>query len=285
MSSKPNDTLFCWEQIQSVNPLFRLSSLFADKSVAERLTPLYAFFAAIEQLCSSVSDEAVAVRKLGWWREAMLGRDESAGDHPVISELERTGALSLLPQDAVVRLFDMAAYRIEAPSTPGSEELGRVCQMTGEPQLELELAISGSAMVKPLLHRGLAMRRGLLQLIREDLYRERQSWWVPLDFLAKHGLRREDLRKETSADAGQALMGDILKFPLFSEGNHLDENIDISELNQSNRHIFVFDSLTSKKLQNTKNSSYKKHRELVMRPRAGDLFCCWNAARRFNRRK
>lgn len=284
MSSQNNDSVFCAELIQGVNPLFRISSLFADKSVSTRLPPLYAFFAAINQLCFSVSDEAVAIRKLGWWRDAMLDGEKASQDHPVISELERTGVLGSMPADVLARMFEVTAYRIEAPSTPGLQELESLCLMIGSPQLELELAVSGAGTASHSFHDSLPIRRGLMQLIREGLERERSAWWVPLDLLAKHGVRRDELADETAEKSAQALMNEILSIDAVS-AEIMSVKTDISNNNQYDRHIYVFDALTARKLKHMKLSSYNKQREALFRPSVADLFCCWGAARQFNRQK
>lgn len=281
--SSGNERVFCRELVQDVNPLFRISSLFADEHVAKRLLPLYALFASVEQLCSAVSDESVAVRKLEWWRGALTGSDAASRDHPVVAELNRSGAMPRLPQAALGRLLDMAAYRIEAPSTPGMGELSRLSRMTGSPQVELELAVAGSP--GETLPAGMAERRGLIQLLREDLGRERHSWWVPLDLMAKHGVRREDMPRESTTGAVRALLGEVIDQFTRKEGLENDQSEDISHLKQSDRHLFVFDVLSRRKLQYTKKSSYEMRRDILFRPRAGDLFCCWRAARKFNRQR
>ena len=278
-----NDGMFCQELVQSASPLFRITSLFADNSIADRLLPLHALFASLEQICSSISDEAVAARKLEWWRGALGGGDSASAEHPVIAELGRTGALEQLPRETLTRLLDMAAYRIEAPATPGTEELARLCQMTGHPQLQLELALSGNTQSPVPV--ALATRRGLVQLVREDLGRERHSWWVPLDLMAKHGVRREDIPQESMADAVKELFTDVLSVFAVQGDRTKDDKIDISEFNQSDRHVFVVDALSRRKLIHTKINSYIKRRDIWSRPRAGDLLCCWKAAREFNRLK
>jgi phytoene/squalene synthetase len=278
-----NAAAFCREQIQGVDPLFRISSLFADKEVAERLLPLYALFACVEQLCASVSDESVAIRKLEWWRGALTGNDKASGEHPVIAELNRSGAMERLPQDSLARLLDMVAYRIEAPPTPGVNELARLCRMTGSPPLELELAVAGNTASQ--VPSAMAARRGLIQLLREDLGRERSSWWLPLGLMAKYGVRRADIPGGEASGAVKDLLTEAVDGATSREAASNTEIIDISFFNQNDRHIFVYDELCRRKLEYTKKSSYEKRREILFRPRAGDLFCCWNAARRFSRQK
>jgi hypothetical protein len=188
-----------------------------------------------------------------------------------------------LPQDSLARLLDMAAYRIEAPATPGVDELARLCRMTGSPPLELELAVAGSTASQVPF--GMASRRGLIQLLREDLGRERHSWWLPLGLMAKYGVRRADITGAEAAGAVKDLLAEAVDGVSGREASSDTESTDISFFNQQDRHIYVYDELCRRKLEHTKKSSYNKRREIMFRPRAGDLFCCWNAARRFNRQK
>ena len=67
-TGKGNDRHFCWEQVGKSNRVFRISQVFAPRHCAEKLLPLYALFSAVEQICSSISDEDVARSKLNWWR-------------------------------------------------------------------------------------------------------------------------------------------------------------------------------------------------------------------------
>lgn len=281
MSGENNNKLFCWEQVMGVNPLFRLSHLFADPAVKERLVPLYALFAAIEQVCTTVSEEAVAVRKLAWWRAALLDPVGTAAEHPIIAELSRTGAISLMPGDQISRLLDVAGYRIEAPSIPGLAELQALCQMAGEPQVELERSVCGSGPGKGGLQ-GLAVRRGLLQLVREDLG---AAWWVPLDQLAKHGVSRASLASGKGSEPVTLIVRDMLQMESLQKPTKSGDYSDISFFKQTDRHLLVFDALTRRKLESTKFSSYIKWKESLFQLRAGDLFSCWRAASRFNRQK
>ena len=70
-----------------------------------------------------------------------------------------------------------------------------MCVELHRPQLDLELGISGLKGSKLELEPGLLARNGLLQLIRESVYRKEQGgfWWIPLNLLARHGVSREDI--------------------------------------------------------------------------------------------
>ena len=103
-TGKDNDRQFCWEQVVKTNRVFRISQVFAPRHCAEKLLPLYALFSAIEQICSSASDEDVARSKLNWWRQECLQTEAAKSRHPVMKELSRTGALNDLRRDSLLHL-------------------------------------------------------------------------------------------------------------------------------------------------------------------------------------
>ena len=284
MKGESNDKLFCWEQVLRTNRSFRISHLFAGKSVQERLLALYALFSVIEQALTSVSDEALAVRKLSWWRDEMQGSTDSSSSHPVIAELCRSGASTNLPPGQVQNLIDATAHRIDASAPAGEGALEELCLQTGLPLVELELAVCGAGSCDRAPLRALVVRRGLMQLIRESLAREddRGFWWVPLEVLARHGLARADLSSPESAESARALMSDILTMKSLKETPLSVFLKDISEEKQEVTHLFVCDALNVRKLTNTKSSSYIIQPEELEKLRIGDLFSCWKTARRIN---
>lgn len=284
MKGESNDKLFCWEQVLRTNRQFRISHLFAAKNVQERLLALHALFSVIEQTVTSVSDEAIAARKLLWWREETKGGVDSSSSHPVIAELCRSGASASLPSGQIQNLIDATAHRIDASAPGGEGALEDLCLQTGLPLVELELAVcvAGSYDSAPL--RALVVRRGLMQLIRESLAREdgRGFWWVPLELLARHGLVRAELSSPENAESVQSLMTDILTMKSLKKAPSTVALIDISEEKQEITHLFVYDALNARKLNNTKFGSYIIEPEELEKLRIGDLFSCWKTARRIN---
>ena len=82
-----NEQLFCWEQVDKTNRLFRVSHAFAPSDHRGKLLPLYALFSVVEETCSRLSEEQIARGMLAWWRREILGRDPDSGSHPIIAEL------------------------------------------------------------------------------------------------------------------------------------------------------------------------------------------------------
>ena len=282
MKEENNDKLFCREQVLRTDPAFRMSHLFAEKAVQDRLLALYAFFSVIEQVCGSMSDDSVAARTLAWWRMEMQAGAASPSSHPVVMELRRSGAADKIPGNLLENLLDEAGYRIDARAPAGESELGQLCLRTGLPLVELELAVCAAAECDPASLGGLVVRRGLMQLIRESLAQtgERSSWWLPLDLLARHGLARADLFTEAAAHPAKLLMADILAMKCFSKPPSVVTKTDISIKLQCDRHLFVYDALTRKKLERMNSSSPFQYPEELARLGLGDLLACWKTARR-----
>jgi len=191
-----NDRQFCWEQVGKSNRVFRISQVFASRHCAEKLLPLYALFSAVEQICSSISDEDVARAKLNWWRIECLQKIPNESGHPVMKELNRSGAMSDLRWESIASLLDGVESRLYASAPPDVEALKGMCIELHRPQLELELGISGLKRSTLEFEPGLLARNGMLQLIRESVYRKEQGgfWWIPLNLLARHGVSREDIK-------------------------------------------------------------------------------------------
>ena len=282
MSEARNDRLYCREQVQSVDPLFRLSHVFAGPGVSDRALAINALFAAIEEICSTVSDEAVAMRKLSWWRGEMERAANGAGDHPISAELKRAGAISAMPEELVHQLLMSAEARIDPKLPRDSNELESVCLRTGLPQVRLELAVGGARVADESCLRGAAARRGLIQLIRENPGCENRAafWWVPLDLLARHGLSRGGLTSSSNSAAVRSLMSELLGLECYDLAFNSDCITDISSNNQNVRHMFAADSLLTRKIKFMNRNSYFMDRAVVDKTGFGDLLCCWRAARR-----
>ena len=286
MTDHGDDRQVCWEQIARANPLFRIAHVFADRKVADRLVPLHAFFASIERICSSFSDEDVAARKLSWWRDAMSAETGAGGGHPVLEELRRSGVAGQLDAGTVGDYFDAVAARIDSPSPASAEELDSACRRTGLPQVRMELTVCGQVPMDDALVNGLAARRGLTQLVFGIPGRgTRRSWWVPLDLLAKHGFARDELAAQGQSGELGPLVDDVLSRQGLDDKPILHNKTDISIKKQEHVHLFVLDALVQRRLTHANLTAILSGVDKSMNPGLGDLLAAWKTARRVNRRK
>lgn len=273
---------YCWEQINRSHRLFRVSHVFASADCADRLVPLYAFFAAIEQICSTISDEDVARSKLGWWSKEFEHQNRASSQHPLIKALIQAEVADRLTDEPLGRLFHGAANRIAATAPTDSTALKSLCIETCRPQLELEFGACGAGQEAARIAPALLARNGLMQLIRESLHQKEQGryWWIPLNTLARHEVSREDLLNKPGSPQVVALVKDLL-----GEAIAWDEKSDKNSVSPTGscasvRHFFAFAGLNKRKLRRLANLTPDQFGLELSRVGPGDLLCAWKSARR-----
>jgi phytoene synthase len=278
-----NDQLFCWEQVLKFRPLFRVTQVFAPADLKNRLLPLHALFALVEAAGSQYSEEDLARGKLGWWRLELLGRGTAASAHPVLRELERSGAGEQLPADAIRALLDGAERRLEAAPPADLGELMTVCRETQEPQRALEEAVSGLPPETPHGLDAADVEAGLLQLARESTRRPAQDafWWLPLQLLAKHGISRQDFARSRGAGAAADVLDEIREQAARDVRAASDERVSPASRPVAARHLAVSGLLTGRQLRRVPGLAPEDWSAALSTSRLGDLLAAWRTARRY----
>jgi len=277
-----NDRLFCWEQVNSTNQLFRISRVFASRGCAEKLLPLYALFSVVEQACSTLSDEDVANSKLNWWRKECLHQDMTESQHPLLKELCRTGAASELRRDSIAGLFAGATSRLSASAPADMAGLISICIELHRPQLELELDVAGLQHAEKNFSQELLARNGVVQLLRESSRMKEQGgfWWVPLNLLARYGVSREDLSQHPGSPTAIQLLADMLGDEAFAGSDVLDPSVSRPADFTPARHVFAVSGLYSRKLRQIRNVSPDGLARDLSTPGPADLVAAWKSARK-----
>jgi len=277
-STETIDRQFCWQQLAASNRLFRVSRIFAAPATADILLPLYALFACIEQVCAEFTDEDVARKKINWWREECLQREIESSNHPVLRELQRSGASEMLDKLSLAELFAGAEARLDAPAPAGCEDLESLCRDISQPQVDLEIGVCGSAGDANLMAPDQVARNGLLQLIRE-----RRNWWLPLNLMARHGINRTAIADASQAEAVSGLFKELLATAgKWGEGRPVQR--EKPGMPSQIRHLFILGSLNSRKLQLLQKRQPSAYVSELNRLRMSDVFAAWKIARGFNRR-
>jgi phytoene synthase len=281
-SASDNDRMFCWEQVSRTNRLFRISRVFASRHCTERLLPLYALFSVVEQMSSTLSDADVATSKMNWWRSECLHQNMAESQHPLVRELARTGAANRMPGEGIAKLFYGAERRLSATAPTDMAALRNQCIETYQPQLELELSVSGPQIAVGDFSPGLLARNGLLQLVRESARRKGQGsyWWIPLNSLARHGVSREEIAQCPESPNVTKLLSEVLTEGV-SWGKHTGDApatpaIDFSPA----RHVFSISGLYARKLQSLVAAAPDQFTAILARLQPADLFGAWACARR-----
>ena len=219
MSGTDSRLSHCWEQIDAVDPLYRVTHVFAEGDDAKRLVAVRALFASLERIVSEVKDEEVALRKLEWWRGALLHREPAGEFHPVIEALTLDETLQRLDETDLSRLIDQAGQRVGARPVPNRNDLARFCADSGH--LLMALEHQSVSRIAPRVQEltGLKKRRGFTQLLRESFsgQTDRSFWWIPLDLQARHGVAKRDFGEDGSIAGVQAVLREIVRMFLMEE--------------------------------------------------------------------
>ncbi len=277
--SESNDQLFCWEHVARSGPAFRMSRAFAPRQHVQKLLPVYALFAVIENICSSISDEDVARSKIAWWRSECVQKNPAESHHPVLKEMKRTGALHMLSAELFNRFFDSAEYRLDADAPADLGGLKKACIEIMRPQLEIELAACGIGQGALHFETGMLAGSGQLQLIRESSGPNRRSgfWWVPLNLLARHGVSREDIENRSESSGAGALFNDLFEANGIGQSGAIPASEAASY--QPARHVFAINALYSRQLKRLQNRQPGQYQEELQKLKLPDLFAAWQSAR------
>jgi phytoene/squalene synthetase len=285
VSDSGNHRRFCWQQVDVHQPLFRISHVFAPAELADRLLALYAFFSAIESVTSTVSDDAVALRKLDWWREETNRMGSQTSAHPIVAELQRSGAAECIPMSLVEDLLLNAVSRLDSPASASVDELEVLCEANGRAQVGLELAVCEAGEGIPVSMARFPFQVGRALLLRDAVYHG-NFWWVPLDLLARHGLNRSQILSADHQDSAARLMADILQPDTLKpqDSGAIVEDISVIKIQAKHKykHLYVQDALNRNFVKNLKKTSPVSYGKRLAGSSMSGAFSAWRAARRFS---
>ena len=278
MSSASNDAAYCLELAELGNPLFRLSRVFAGEQ-QELLTAVYAFFASVQFIGSSIQEEDVARHKVSWWQNECRPENLAVSNHPVLRELERLRGEAAC-HDQMRLILAGAERRLEKVPPSDESTFTALCREIGEPLVDMERSVGGSELSRQSDLDDLVLRRGLWSLICESFGPKGrgETWWLPMSLLARAGLSREQLSSNPSDSACRELYIMVYKY---ANKNSLD--IDISSFNQYVTHLLVLDSLIVKRLNVLSQKAPAAYPSWVQKTGVSDLVKAWSTARKVNR--
>ena len=282
MNESSNAKRVCRELALGADPVFRISHIFAEREVSDALMALYAFFAAIDESCSGVSDEEVAVRKIAWWKAEAEALLRGQGTHPVSRELLRTGVVARLPIEWVEKLFSSAESRLEALPPATLDSLAEISIGAGMPRIQLEMAVCGLEPASANTLRAVAARRGIYALTRGSLHAsdEKRAWWIPSSLLAHYGLTRSAYPLRENRDSARSISSEILEFNNIVIPFENTTYLDISDKKQNIRHFLSYESLLINKFKYMNKNSFILEKKSWDKARTREILACWRAARR-----
>ncbi len=209
---------------------FHVVSFLLPRLLHQDFYNVYAFCRWADDLGDEMGDTALSLRLLEWWREELrqMYRDEVR--HPVFVALRQTVLRHSIPEDPFADLIRAFVQDQTVTRYPTYAQLLDYCVYSANPVGRLVLYLCG--------YRD-AERRALsdstctaLQLANfwQDVTRdlEKGRVYIPLEDMAAHGYRMEDLEQRRFNKNFRELMRDLVNRAhlLFLEGLPLVERVD-----------------------------------------------------------
>ena len=230
MSSKPSSPSVdphlahaeCERLARPVGSPFRLASLKLPADRQQAITALRALDVSLAEIPETVSEPQVAMAKLDWWREALLGMTRDRSEHPVIQ--------------ALLASLDALGLGEEARSED-SPLIARLEERLGGARIELEYeGFAAEADLEAYLDARYASLFALYARLLDapdeqvDAAARLGRWhgrldrarllgrharsgrvYVPQETLTRHGLDEADLYRENASDSRETLFREELE--------------------------------------------------------------------------
>jgi squalene synthase HpnC len=209
---------------------FHVVSFLLPKRLRQDFYNVYSFCRWADDLGDEIGDRAESLRLLAWWRDELAGMYAGEARHPVFVALEDTVQQYNLP----MQLFSDLIGAFEQDQTVSRyadwNQLFGYCRCSANPVGRLVLRLCGYA--DDQRDRMSDSTCTALQLanfwqdVTVDFEKDRV--YLPLDLLARHGYRVEDLAARRFNAEFRAVMRDAVDVArkLFNEGLPLIKTVD-----------------------------------------------------------
>jgi 15-cis-phytoene synthase len=188
-----------------------LASLFAPAPARRHLYALNAFASEIARVRDAAREPMPGEIRLQWWRDVLNG--EGRGEvsaNPVAAALLETIASCAVPTQRLIALIDAHSFDLYDDAMGSLADLDAYAQHTcgtlfGLASQILDAAQDADAITAAATPAGIAY--GVVQRLRtfpRDL--ARGQVFLPLELLARHGVRREEIGARQNADGLRAAL-------------------------------------------------------------------------------
>ena len=199
---------YCQEKAAKSGSSFYYSFLFLPKAKREAITALYAFCREVDDVVDECKEVSVARTKLAWWRNEIHNLYQNQAQHPVTKALSSVIRTYHLDQEHFIEIIDGMEMDLDQNRYADFKQLQLYCYRVASVVGLLSAQIFGFSNRKTLKYaHDLGMAFQLTNIIRdvgEDARRERI--YIPLDELAKFGIREIDILHGHSSDKMQSLL-------------------------------------------------------------------------------
>jgi phytoene synthase len=208
-----DNAAFCERLVREQDPDRYFATLFAPADRRAPLFALYAFNSEIARIRESVSEPIPGEIRMTWWREVLEGgRGEEASAHPVASAIRVAIADNRLPVHAFVRLIDARILDLYDDPVPNISDLEGYAGDTSSALIRLASIILANGKepggAEAAGHAGVAYAvTGLLRSL--PFLAQRGQVFIPVEILARHGARRDDILAGRASPGVYAALADM----------------------------------------------------------------------------
>ncbi len=209
---------------------FHVASWLLPRRLHQDFFNVYAFCRWADDLGDEIGDPASSRRLLGWWREELDRMYRGAASHPVYVALSSTAGRHDLPKEPFADLIRAFVQDQTVTRYQTYQQLLEYCEYSANPVGRLVLHLCGYTDGE---RRRLADSTcTALQLTNfwQDVARdfERGRVYIPLEDMAAHGYRLEDLERRRVNRNFRRLMQELVNRAhlLFLDGLPLAETVD-----------------------------------------------------------
>jgi 15-cis-phytoene synthase len=229
---------YCRQQAAQSGSSFYYSFLFLPPAQRDAIMALYAFCRAVDDVVDNVQDPSVAASKLNWWRgeinRMFAANTANPATHPICLALHAPAlAYGIKASDlqAVIAGMEMDLQQQRYVDDEAlSVYCWRVAGIVGVMSARV-FSAGGNECEAYALHMGQALQRiNIIRDVGEDALRGRV--YLPVDLLAKHGLKPADVLTRSHSPAVVTHITNALKDAASQAKMHLRAALDALPENQ-----------------------------------------------------
>ncbi|MDH5785759.1 MAG: presqualene diphosphate synthase HpnD [Chromatiales bacterium] len=186
---------YCAEKTAASGSSFSISFRFLSDERRRAITALYAFCREVDDVVDECRDEAIARKKLAWWREEVVRLYHDAPQHPVTLALKPSTDTYELAEEHFIAIIDGMEMDLDRNRYANFTDLSLYCYRAASVVGLLAAAIFGLEDRRTLDYAhdlGMAFQlTNILRDVKED--GERNRIYLPQDELAQFGVSEEDI--------------------------------------------------------------------------------------------
>ncbi|HXH65398.1 MAG TPA: presqualene diphosphate synthase HpnD [Mariprofundaceae bacterium] len=191
-----NPETYCENKTRGSGSSFFYAFLFLPEEQRRAMMALYAFCREVDDIADEVSDEGVALQKLGFWREEIARVFADQPTHPVGRELQRARQRFAFSEELFVEIIDGMLMDVTHQPMLKAADLSLYCYRVAGVVGLLSIEVFGHTNRHAsdfAVHLGKALQlTNILRDVREDALRGRI--YFPQEDRIRYGVADEDFR-------------------------------------------------------------------------------------------